>query len=74
MDMNLADYDGRTALHLAAAEGHMHCVNFLLKQCNVSHDVRDRWGRSPLDEAITFGHLAIVELLRDWDERIQRTS
>ena len=28
--MNLGDYDGRTALHLAAAEGHARCVKFLL--------------------------------------------
>ena len=26
VDMAAADYDGRTALHLAAAEGHHHCV------------------------------------------------
>ena len=36
MDITLADYDGRTALHLAAAEGHMECVQFLLEQCGVS--------------------------------------
>ena len=74
MDMTLADYDGRTALHLAAAEGHVHCVNFLLQQCNVPHDVRDRWGKSPLEEAISFGHSAVIEILQDWDERIQRAS
>nr|CAI5866241.1 unnamed protein product [Callosobruchus analis] len=28
VDMSLADYDGRTALHLAAAEGHANCVEF----------------------------------------------
>jgi ankyrin repeat protein len=61
MDMTLADYDGRTALHLAAAEGHIHCVNFLLQQCNVPHDARDRWGKSPLEEAVTFGHSAVIE-------------
>ncbi|XP_044257608.1 glutaminase kidney isoform, mitochondrial isoform X1 [Tribolium madens] len=74
MDMTLADYDGRTALHLAAAEGHIHCVNFLLQQCNVQHDIKDRWGRSPLDEALTFGHSAVADFLQDWDERFQRTS
>ena len=26
LDMSLCDYDGRTALHLAAAEGQLPCV------------------------------------------------
>lgn len=40
--MSLSDYDGRTALHLAAAEGHEECVTFLVKQCNVDIQARDR--------------------------------
>lgn len=72
MDMSLADYDGRTALHLAAAEGHVNCVHFLLQQCNVPHDIKDRWGRSPIDEASTFGHSAVTEILQEWDERMRR--
>lgn len=42
MDMTLSDYDGRTALHLAAAEGHLACVKFLIEQCEVPIDPRDR--------------------------------
>jgi len=42
MDMTLSDYDGRTALHLAAAEGHLTCVQFLLEQCSVPLKPRDR--------------------------------
>jgi glutaminase len=42
MDMTLSDYDGRTALHLAAAEGHFECVQFLIEQCNVPCNPKDR--------------------------------
>ncbi|XP_066258951.1 glutaminase kidney isoform, mitochondrial isoform X2 [Euwallacea similis] len=74
MDMSLPDYDGRTALHLAAAEGHVNCVEFLLKQCHVPYDVRDRWGKTPLEEALTFGHSPVIELLQFWDEHVSRNK
>lgn len=75
MDMTLSDYDGRTALHLASAEGHVNCVEFLLKHCHVPHNVHDRWGNTPLAEATAFGHTAVVELLQKWEaEMVQRTA
>ncbi|XP_065081153.1 glutaminase liver isoform, mitochondrial isoform X2 [Ochlerotatus camptorhynchus] len=71
MDITLSDYDGRTALHLACSEGHLECVKFLIEHCGVSHNVKDRWGNSPLDEAETFGHIEVSEYLKEWDEKVE---
>ena len=36
------DYDGRSALHIACAEGHLDCVQFLLERCKVPESPKDR--------------------------------
>lgn len=41
--MSSANYDGRTALHLAAAEGHASCVKFLVETCKLNPLAKDRY-------------------------------
>jgi glutaminase len=62
-DMNMGDYDGRTALHLAAAEGHTGCVKFLIEKCKVNVECQDRWGQTPMEEATRFGRSRVVAIL-----------
>ncbi|XP_030052561.1 glutaminase liver isoform, mitochondrial [Microcaecilia unicolor] len=68
MDMEQKDYDSRTALHVAAAEGHTEVVKFLVEACRVNPFVKDRWGNIPLQDAIKFNHLELVKLLQDYQE------
>ena len=63
--MNGTDYDQRTALHLAATEGHLEVVRFLVEVAKVSVSCRDRWDLTPLDDAIYFKHDEIAVFLQD---------
>uniref|UniRef100_A0A8D3C916 glutaminase n=1 Tax=Scophthalmus maximus TaxID=52904 RepID=A0A8D3C916_SCOMX len=68
MDMDLKDYDSRTALHIAAAEGHVDAVMFLTETCKVNPFVKDRWGNLPVDDAVQFGHDEVVKVLNDYQQ------
>ncbi|XP_027710791.1 glutaminase liver isoform, mitochondrial [Vombatus ursinus] len=68
MDMEQKDYDSRTALHVAAAEGHLEVVKFLVEACKVNPFVKDRWGNIPLNDAVQFNHLEVVKLLQDYQD------
>lgn len=61
-NLDSADYDGRTALHLAASEGHLDIVQFLIEQ-NVCLNPVDRWGGTPIQDALRHGHHHIATLL-----------
>lgn len=41
-DLDACDYDMRTALHIASADGHKEAVSFLLHVCGVNPNAKDR--------------------------------
>ncbi|KAL3536824.1 hypothetical protein ACH5RR_000190 [Cinchona calisaya] len=59
---NLADYDKRTALHLASCEGCTEVVVLLLER-GADVNSTDRWGRTPLSDARSSGHEGICKIL-----------
>ncbi|MEM1184280.1 MAG: glutaminase [Planctomycetota bacterium] len=59
-----SDYDNRTPLHLAACEGHRELTKYLIGEgINVSPE--DRWGSTPLDDAMRLCQDDVVGFLRD---------
>ena len=58
-----ADYDKRTALHIAAAEGHKHIVEEFLTRKDVVAGFKDRWDGTPLEDAKRHGHDHVVKIL-----------
>mmetsp|Transcript_88 Transcript_88/g.238 ORF Transcript_88/g.238 Transcript_88/m.238 type:complete len:589 (+) Transcript_88:3-1769(+) len=59
---NFKDYDHRTPLHIAGAEGQLEIARLLVQQ-GASITARDRWNATPVDEAQRGGHVAVAQLL-----------
>lgn len=66
VDMEEKDYDSRTALHVASAEGNVEAVIFLTGTCQVNPHIKDRWGNTPLDDARQFGRDGVVSVLTEY--------
>lgn len=64
-DASAADYDGRTALHIACSEGSRPVVEVLFPYIGDEHSPLDRFGNSPLLDAVRHGHHALALRLKE---------
>uniref|UniRef100_A0A0D6R1J6 non-specific serine/threonine protein kinase n=1 Tax=Araucaria cunninghamii TaxID=56994 RepID=A0A0D6R1J6_ARACU len=64
VDVNTADFDSRTALHVAACEGRKDVVALLLRR-GADVNCKDRWGSTPLADAIHYKNHEVCKLLEE---------
>ncbi|THU44775.1 hypothetical protein C4D60_Mb02t10900 [Musa balbisiana] len=62
VDVNFRDIDGRTALHVAACQGFADVVRLLLDR-GAQVGPEDRWGSTPLADAIHYNNHEVIDLL-----------
>ncbi|XP_047081997.1 integrin-linked protein kinase 1-like [Lolium rigidum] len=73
VDVDSIDFDGRTALHIAACEGRGEVVRLLLGwKANIN--ARDRWGSTPAADAKHYGHFEVYTLLRSRGAKLPKTK
>ena len=72
-DINSRDYDNRTALHLAAAEGHTNIVTYLLSK-KADTNATDRRGARPIDDARENNHTDIVKIFEEFEKITNNTE
>lgn len=62
-DINWSDKYHLTALHYSSAKGNIEIVNHLLSQNNIDPNPQDIHGSTPLDLAVSNGHIDVVKSL-----------
>ena len=60
-DLERRDHVGATPLHIAAANGYLSVVEFLLDQ-HVATDLKDNDGWQPIHAAACWGHVIRLQL------------
>ncbi|XP_071094668.1 ankyrin repeat domain-containing protein 50-like [Haliotis cracherodii] len=59
----LVDHNGNKILHLACIGGHVDMVKYVLSQCGVDINSKDKSGKTPLMKAVYHGHRDVFEFL-----------
>ncbi len=72
-DLDAQDDDGMTALHIAAKNGYLAMVNWLLKAGAASR-IADKAGKTPLDLALQANNSAVAARLRDASNSSSRST
>jgi ankyrin repeat protein len=62
--MQKADLDGRTSLHIAAAEGHFKLVKFLVEVVKVNPRYKDKFDCTPYDTSLRSNNIEMIKYLR----------
>lgn len=62
MDVNIRDHDRRTALHIAASNGQVRAVRFLVNH-GAEVNPRDRWSHTPYSDALAGVYDGVVRFL-----------
>ncbi|XP_047315293.1 integrin-linked protein kinase 1-like [Impatiens glandulifera] len=73
LDPNFQDIDGRTALHVAACQGFSDVAELLLKK-GAHVDPKDRWGSTPLADAMHYKNHDVIKLLENYGAKPQAIS
>uniref|UniRef100_A0A0D9V5L9 Protein kinase domain-containing protein n=1 Tax=Leersia perrieri TaxID=77586 RepID=A0A0D9V5L9_9ORYZ len=69
-DPNFRDSDGRTALHIAACEGHADVVELLLQR-GADAAAEDRWGSTPLADALHYQNHDVIKILEKHGSKLK---
>ena len=68
------DTSGDTALHIAAEEGQLECVTWLLRHGNIYYQTKNITGETPAHKAALNGHLDCLETLIEFDKENASTA